>query len=342
MGKWISTAQSVDVFPPEVLLDVAIYEVEVTDDLKFGLDYVAWKNGPGRNLFRFVCWGFKSVQHAEGMTGIFDPFVEAFVPVAGSDTIDTRGRGRFCSGNLLLSSEFIDFVLRRGRARLVTSGRLRVKNAEVGTLAVTDEVLHFQINPSEDCLDDEIDDICDPDDMSDACDAAEDYIELLERRCLRHKVGDVNVGLSFSVIPFIGRETTELVYAMSMNDIVGTTPSGQPIVRNNSLSGAALIQDGTDICVGGLKRTEDVKSTSKFPILGSIPVLGWLFGSEQNVKRETEVVVVIGPQVVQYNDVHKELARPADKLVRAQVRRQAPLPTIKTEYGFDMWMIGSD
>jgi len=127
-----------------------------------------------------------------------------------------------------------------------------------------------------------------------------------------------------------------------MSDIVGTTSDGTPMVRSNFCGGTALVRDGVPICLGGVKRTEDVKSTSKFPILGDIPVLGWLFGGEQNADHQTEMVIVLEPQVVQYSVVHKELARAEDKVVRAQVAGQAKLPMLKTEYGFDMWLLGGE
>ena len=142
--------------------------------------------------------------------------------------------------------------------------------------------------------------------------------------------------------PFIGLETTELVYSIAMNDLVGTTPSGTPMIRNNSVAGTVLVRDGMDVCVGGVKRTEDVKSTAKIPLLGSIPVLGYLFGGEQNARRNTEMVIVLMPHIVQFSEIHKELAREEDRLVRAQVAEKAVLPLPKTEYGFDMWLLGKD
>jgi hypothetical protein len=35
-----------------------MYEVATNNDLKLGLDYVAWKNGPGSNLFNLLSEGY--------------------------------------------------------------------------------------------------------------------------------------------------------------------------------------------------------------------------------------------------------------------------------------------
>lgn len=330
-GKYVDTAQVADMFPPQLLLEASVYEVEVTNDLRLGLDFVAWKCGPGKNLFECARWGFDFDQDTDA--SIFDP---SSVPALIS------GNGYYHAFNLVLTAEFFDFMVRKGRAKLVTRGRLTIRNGEVGLLDNIDEVLHFQVHPSADCLDDEIDDPCDPDDVEDSCEAAEQYIESLRNRCLRHRRGDVNVGITLSVVPFIGLESTEIFYGLSMNDIVGTTPDGNPMVRDNSVFGNVVVKDGLDICVGGLKRTEDVKSTNKIPILGSLPVLGWLFGNEQNGAKVTEMVVVLRPKVVLHNEIHKELAGEEDARVRAQVMKEAPLPMLKSEYGFDMWLLGRD
>ncbi len=327
MKKWLSTAEEIDLFPPQVLLDASVYELEITDDLKLGLDYVAWKCGPGRNLFDFTCWGLHSSQDAEDVTSIFDPFVPERLLTGGDQRISTRGRGCYAAANYVLASEFIDFLLRRGKARLVTTGRLNVRHGTTGTLSVSDDVIHFQVSPDEqDLLTADL----------------EDYQLLLAERCLTHETGDLTLGLGLSVIPFIGLETTELVYALTMNDLVGTTPSGAPLVRDNNMVGSVLIRDGVPTCLGGLKRTEDIRSTAKVPLLGSIPVLGYLFGGERNAQRHTEMVVVLTPKVVQYSEIHKELARAEDKLVRRQVMEKAALPLPKTQYGFDQWLIGDN
>ena len=41
-------AKLVDIPPNQVLLDVKMYEVNANNDTKIGVDYINWKNGPGR------------------------------------------------------------------------------------------------------------------------------------------------------------------------------------------------------------------------------------------------------------------------------------------------------
>ncbi|MBN1900777.1 hypothetical protein JW926_05555, partial [Candidatus Sumerlaeota bacterium] len=46
--------KQIDIPPSQVLLEVAVYEVNTQNDKKIGLDFIDWKNGPGRNLFEGI------------------------------------------------------------------------------------------------------------------------------------------------------------------------------------------------------------------------------------------------------------------------------------------------
>jgi pilus assembly protein CpaC len=58
------------------------------------------------------------------------------------------------------------------------------------------------------------------------------------------------------------------------------------------------VQSGEPMVIAGLFSSEDAKTVVKVPGLGSIPVLGELFKSRQFRRGETELVVLITPQIV--------------------------------------------
>ena len=149
----------------------------------------------------------------------------------------------------------------------------------------------------------------------------------------------VNVGFEMSVTPWIGQLTTELTVTMTVNNIVGQTPGGTPQVRTHDLTSTVLVRDGGEICLTGLRRTEDVRQTQKIPVLGSLPVIGWLFGHEATVKRETEMVVVLRPRIRLGAEADFELARDEDEQIRRMAVKAAKLTLPRTEFGFDQWLL---
>jgi Flp pilus assembly secretin CpaC len=60
------------------------------------------------------------------------------------------------------------------------------------------------------------------------------------------------------------------------------------------------LKEGENLVIGGLLGNEVAKSISKFPLLGDIPVLGALFKSTRFRNNETELVIMITPNIIKY------------------------------------------
>jgi len=326
--SYVKYAKEVDQPVPQIQLEATVYEVEVSNEKRLGLDYIAWKNGPGRNLFEFIFWGADYKQTFDEASSIFDPFVPDRTVIAGTTTLDGNARGWWMGANYMVTAAYLDFLEGSGRARVVSKGKVLVKNNESGSLSATDQVLHFTVAPTPSTFG-----ITPPV-------TVEGGGELPVHSRTVDKTSSINIGFSLNVTPCIGQETTELDIVMSVADIVGLTPGGTPLVRNHGLSTTVLIRDGQQFCVGGLRRTEDVKQTQKMPFLGDLPVLGWLFGHEATVDRETEMVVVLTPKIRFGTEADLEMASDDDKLVRAQVEKLADLTVPATVWGFDQWLMG--
>ena len=56
--------------------------------------------------------------------------------------------------------------------------------------------------------------------------------------------------------------------------------------------------DGNTFVVGGLISTNNTEQVTKFPILGDIPILGFLFRSTFTQKNFTELLFFITPRVI--------------------------------------------
>ena len=50
--------------------------------------------------------------------------------------------------------------------------------------------------------------------------------------------------------------------------------------------------------IGGLTTQRNSNGESRVPVVGSVPVLGWLFRNEATDDEETELVIVVTPRVV--------------------------------------------
>ncbi len=62
----------------------------------------------------------------------------------------------------------------------------------------------------------------------------------------------------------------------------------QPIFTSRNVTTSIVIWDGQTVVMGGLIREELTTIKDKIPILGDIPMLGWLFRTEGQNSRKNE------------------------------------------------------
>lgn len=58
------------------------------------------------------------------------------------------------------------------------------------------------------------------------------------------------------------------------------------------------LKNGETLVIGGLIGEEEMKSLSKIPLLGDLPILGSLFKNHSNRKNKTEVIIFLTPQII--------------------------------------------
>lgn len=88
------------------------------------------------------------------------------------------------------------------------------------------------------------------------------------------------------------------------------------------------VQSGEPMIVAGLFSADDAKTVAKVPGLGSIPVLGELFKSRQFRRGETELVVLVTPQIIAPDSGatregiqrHDDLRRESDEALRPSLK----------------------
>lgn len=92
----------------------------------------------------------------------------------------------------------------------------------------------------------------------------------------------------------------------------GVTVSGfaVPAISTRRVTTEIELQDGQSFAIAGLLDNQVIENMNKIPGLGSIPVLGKLFQSRSISKTNTELLVVVTPEVVRPVPAGVELAGP--------------------------------
>ncbi len=113
----------------------------------------------------------------------------------------------------------------------------------------------------------------------------------------------VDVGIQLSVTPTINDEGyVRMKVKPEVSSVVDTliTPSGNsiPIIDTSMAETTVLVKDGSTIIIGGLRKDEKTKDDQQVPILGKIPVIGFLFRSGSSKTERTELLVMITPHII--------------------------------------------
>jgi pilus assembly protein CpaC len=71
-----------------------------------------------------------------------------------------------------------------------------------------------------------------------------------------------------------------------------------PGLTNRKVNTEVELKDGQSFVIGGLLDNEETQSFQKVPFLGDIPILGKLFQSMTRTKSNTELMILVTPEVV--------------------------------------------
>ncbi len=77
-----------------------------------------------------------------------------------------------------------------------------------------------------------------------------------------------------------------------------TTSSTLPVTLKRTLDTTVIVKDQQTVVIGGLIDDSTTKSESRVPVLGSIPVLGWLFKKKSDETIKTNLYVFLTPRVI--------------------------------------------
>ena len=119
--------------------------------------------------------------------------------------------------------------------------------------------------------------------------------------------------ITLKINPSLSETTTD------MSTTTSATRTTPPDLNRRQLSSVVTVKDGNRIILGGLINTSNNKSGNKIPLLGDIPGLNYLFGSESDTKQIQELVIVIEPHII-----HKDKSNPSLSDLEASCRGRQP------------------
>ncbi|MDR2426928.1 MAG: secretin and TonB N-terminal domain-containing protein [Endomicrobium sp.] len=281
IDKMENLIRSLDVPTPQVLIEARIVDVNIGSNLQIGTQIEdifrmprAYQNGAGK-------WTIDSNGHAW-----IDP-----VSIMGEDNIPMQsarytteysqylslppvvGTGRLATaivagewnilGNIFMGLEEKD-------AKILTNPKLIVLNNQEATIEIIEEIPYQS-----------------------------DRIIDSETTAIMATTSFKEVGLKLKVKPQINRDGTIVLQVQPEQSFrTGEAIEGTPVINTSKAETIMMLRSGETAVIGGLIRETETKTENKIPLLGDIPILGYLFKSVVKNKVRYELTIFISAKII--------------------------------------------
>jgi type IV pilus assembly protein PilQ len=110
-----------------------------------------------------------------------------------------------------------------------------------------------------------------------------------------------DIDLLLEVTPRIAFDGSINMEVHVTRNSIGSTRNqlGDPSIASREVLTEVMVKDGETAVIGGIIEEETTNTIRMVPVLGNIPVIGWLFKSKSVIKTKKELLIFISPHVLQ-------------------------------------------
>ena len=266
-----SIIDAIDIQLSQVVIETAIVAISFKDSFETGIDWAqrVMLQGAGEN-------GPKYAGASRGGGGSGTP-----VPALGLNSSDAiRAAGGSAGGVTGWFSIFdwnmdliVQAVKNDSKARLMSRPRITTMDNKEAVLEATDRI-YWKGNTT--------------------YYSNSDYTS--------ENIQNEDIGIKLTVTPRINKTgfiTLTVEQEIQTNEgYTEINGSQYPQLTTRKMGADVQVLSGETVVLGGLAQNSVTKSTTKVPLLGDIPLLGWLFRHETDEKVRNEIIVFLTPRVI--------------------------------------------
>ncbi|MCQ2380221.1 MAG: hypothetical protein MJ025_04790 [Victivallaceae bacterium] len=362
----------------EIRARVTVYELYAENDTKLGLDFQAWKNNDGIDLFSV---GGRWMRNATS------PF--------GELARNGRNNNSMFNFNPKWNTKYVDFLASKGKAKVLNSCDIVLRGGETAVIERTNNILEPRLEKAEDikssltrgfgCYDNSAsaantqfsvginengksvfldipagkivdvnflkaevngkgrvvaeitrgsglgafftDTFAETTELVSVTDENVKWGEKIEEP-LVEKGNRINLdpgmttfGFRLAMTPSVAGEATMLNVKGSNDSLIGYTSEGKPRIQKGATidTDFMIANSGSEIMIGGIEKRDVVRVSGGVPILKDLPIIGWVFSTEYESSKRSQLLVVAEVMPTSSDDVvteaqYKEFRKLDDRL----------------------------
>jgi type II secretory pathway component GspD/PulD (secretin) len=125
-----------------------------------------------------------------------------------------------------------------------------------------------------------------------------------------------DLGIVLYVTPSVGKDLRTITLALKpevSEQGLTDTFSGEvslPRFTTRNLETSVVIENGETIVLGGLMKDTTAKTTTRVPLLGSLPIIGSLFRKDTESVERSNLLIFVTAQLVHSSGAHLALSQP--------------------------------
>ncbi len=251
---------------PQARIEFTIYEIRDSDLTDVGIDYLAWKNGPGLNLFEA---GYEALNMKIAET-IFNQLTQTGMDLFGNFTYGFGGMYTAPAFDF----SFIRILQQNGRAVINSTASITVSNHRKAEFRVSFSPEYQNIMKDED------------------------------HRASVEVGGNASLEAVISNAVITGGKSGVINFNCSLNgaNVVERNNLGTEISETTALSTTATLDFTGEKVLAGWKLDTDVEQTIGIPFLCELPILKYIFGTTTSNRETTHYFVTARAVPVEYDE----------------------------------------
>lgn len=267
LKRIVSEILKADKTPQQIMIEVVILDVQLNDDTEIGLNWDILSNKRYDISYRQNFTASRLGSTIEDATTIGD--ASAF------NTTGSGGSFSVISGNI---RNVVHLIQQKRDVEILASPRVMMVSGQSASIEAVEELPYTEI-----------------------MDAAAGGAAALTTTRFK------NVGVQLTVAATL-TDTNDifLTVVAEQNVATGQSDTEVPIVDTRRANTSLLLKDGQVVVFGGLRRQEKTKEVDQIPILGDLPIVGFLFKSTNIVCKNSELIVFLSPHIYRGEPVPKD------------------------------------
>jgi general secretion pathway protein D len=147
-----------------------------------------------------------------------------------------------------------------------------------------------------------------------------------------------DVGVILTITPHINEENfVRLKISQQVTKVTAGADKSTPTTLKRTAKTTVVVKDKETIVIGGLVGDSTEEGINKVPLLGDIPLLGWLFKAKTVTREKTNLYVFLTPQIVRtqkdarnlYEEKRETMGNVEEGVIKLNQKKPEPASSVE-------------